>query len=142
MKKLIAVGVAAVIAATVALTATAEASYTTHVACWGGWGGTWQAAYKVKPTRCMFNGDASHAQSTPIENMRWRSWGGPTACGRGVMTYNQGYRARTRFCLYMRRPDGYGRIRGVVSSRYCISDGRHRRCGLRQKPHRYTNWTL
>ena len=118
------------------------------VACWGDWGPKWgpgwSAAWLVKPKRCMFNGDEAHYKTVSIEGMRWRSWGRPTACGRGVLTYNQGYRTRTRFCLYERAlADGYGRIRGVTGRRYCLHlvNGDYR-CGLRQRPHHYRTWTL
>ena len=48
----------------------------------------------------MFNGGEAHYLTTPIQRMTWRTWGGRTACGRGVYVYNMGYRAPVRLCLF------------------------------------------
>jgi hypothetical protein len=90
-----------------------------RVGCWNNYGGEYTFRERVKPRRCFFNGDEIHARQVPLRKMRWRSWGGRTACGRGEFFYNMGYRAPARFCLY--RPVdnylgvyAYTRIRGVV----------------------------
>jgi hypothetical protein len=67
---------------------------------------------RVEPRRCAFNGDKVHARQVLLRKMRWRSWGGRTACGRGEFFYNQGCRAPARFCLYRPVDDG-----GVMSTR-------------------------
>ena len=115
-----------------------------YVACWGAYGGEWGLDYKVKPRECAFNGDEAHAKQTPLVNMRWRSWGGRRACGTGVFVYNQGFRAKTRFCLYRNHPiEGYMRIRGVVGSCFCayFEPGGYS-CGHYRKPTHFRNWTL
>ena len=97
-----------------------------RVECWDSYGGEYTFRERVKPRLCMFNGDEAHARQVPLWKMRWRSWGGRTACGRGEFFYNMGYRAPARFCLY--RPVAnyggvyvYTRIRGVVG-RGCAPD--------------------
>ena len=86
--------------------------------CWGSHHGTYSWLPLKKPARCDFNGDEAHALQTNLRKMRWRTWGGPLACGRGTYAYNGGYRASVRFCAYKRVRDGnawfYTRIRGTV----------------------------
>jgi hypothetical protein len=102
-----------------------------RVECWDSYGGEYTFRERVKPRRCFFNGDEAHARQVPLRKMRWRSWGGRTACGRGEFFYNMGYRAPARFCLY-RPVDSYGdgyvytRIRGVVGRGCAPGAG----CGL------------
>jgi len=123
-------------------TGVAEAADTrARTPCWWSYGGDWGLNWKVKPRICAFNGDEPHAFQTPLMKMRWRSWGGPTACGRGVFFYNQGYRAGVRFCLYGRILDGgvpiYTKIRGVFGRRWCADRafGHGRVCGTREPTH-------
>lgn len=102
-----------------------------RVECWDSYGGEYTYRERVKPRRCAFNGDEVHARQVPVRKMRWRSWGGRTACGRGEFVANQGYRAPARFCLY-RPVDNYRgvyvytRIRGVVGRGCAPGAG----CGL------------
>jgi hypothetical protein len=142
MKRLIVIG--AVLGALVA-PGVAEANTGAYVPCWNSYGGKWSLKLKVKPRTCAFNGDEAHAWQTPIANMRWRSWGGRTACGRGVFVYNMGYRARVRFCLYRRLDwaDGYvyDRIRGRFGTRWCALDINGKRICGRRKPSRFNNST-
>jgi len=117
---------ALVASAVLAAPGAADAS-TARVPCWGG-GSAWDFAYAVKPRLCMFNGDEAHAYQVPLRKMRWRSWGGRTACGRGEFFYNMGYHAPARFCLYRRaRIDGglliYAAIRGVIGRGCTPYDG-------------------
>jgi hypothetical protein len=51
--------------------------------------------YEIEPRECFFvpHENATHAESLPVKNMRWRSWGGARAFGRGVYYYNSNYRA-------------------------------------------------
>ena len=112
------VALTAVVLGAFAAPAAAEARNVT-VGCWNDYGGEYSWALVKKPRRCFWNGDEVHARQVPIRKMRWRSWGGKTACGRGTFFYNQGYRARARFCLYSlgQWEDGiwtYNRIRGVI----------------------------
>jgi hypothetical protein len=121
--------------------ASASANGWTYAPCWWTYGGSYQMGLEKKPRACMWNGSNSHshAQMVPIKNMRWRSFGGPTACGHGTFFYNSGYRAPVRFCLYRRKPGYeqgvllYTRIRGVIGrgctavvdgERWCDPPGR------------------
>ena len=61
-----------------------------RVYCWDSYAGEYTFRERVKPRRCFFNGGAAHALQVPLRQMRWRSWGGRTACGRGEFFYNQG----------------------------------------------------
>jgi hypothetical protein len=102
-----------------------------RVECWDSYGGQYTSRERVKPRRCFFNGDEAHARQVPLRKMRWRSWGGRTACGRGEFFYNMGYRAPARFCLYQPVDnDGgvyvYTRIRGVIGRGCAPGAG----CGL------------
>jgi hypothetical protein len=143
MKRLITVGVAAL-----ALTggvAEAQAAERTVVPCWAGYDGEWDMRDRIKPGACMFNGGEAHYLTTPLRWMTWRTWGGRTACGRGVYAYNQGYRARVRFCLYGRThyygdTYVYTKIRGRSGTRYSyIENGR--RVHRTKKPFRFKNST-
>lgn len=119
MKRMI--GVAVLGAALLVPAVAAQASYTT-VQCWNSWGGEYQMRLLAKPRTCMFNGSKAHGYQVPIKNMRWRSWGGRVAVGRGTAFYNMGYRAPIRFRLYRRQGWDHGllvytRLRGTVYDR-------------------------
>jgi hypothetical protein len=53
----------------------------------------------IKPRNCVLGGDLSYQQA-PIGNLRWRSWGGRSAYGKGTLRGNMGFRAPVRFKLY------------------------------------------
>ena len=102
--------------------------------------------YTVKPGACMFNGGEAHYLTTPIQRMTWRSWGGPTACGRGVYVYNMGYRASVRFCLYGKMQLAgdmyvYTKIRGRFGTRQSFLDVDGSRVYSNRKPARFKNST-
>ena len=131
--------------ALLAVPAVSQAAERTVVPCWAGYGGEWDVRERVEPRNCWFNGGASHAESTPLKGMRYRSWGGPTACGRATYVYNQGYRAPVKFCLYARRHYyentwDYNRIRVRFLGRESwIENGR--RVWHKRKPFSDTNRT-
>lgn len=54
---------------------------------------------KVKPRNCTLGGQYGYQQAN-IRKIRWRSWGGRSAYGRGTLVENMGFRARVRFKLY------------------------------------------
>jgi hypothetical protein len=54
---------------------------------------------KTKPRNCILGGKYGYQQA-PIERIRWRSWGGSSAYGRGVLRANMGFRAPVRFKVY------------------------------------------
>jgi hypothetical protein len=54
---------------------------------------------KIKPRNYTLGGKYSYQQA-PVWNIRWRSWGGRSAYGRGTLVGNMGFRARVRFKLY------------------------------------------
>ena len=141
MNKLIAAGALA-LALTAAAPAGAQATPVVDVPCYNG---SPEMAWKVKPKRCAFNGDEAHAYQTPIVEMTWRTWGGSTACGRGVFVYNSGYRARVRLCLYaVRWVDGaptYTKIRGRFGTRASALDMDGNRVSFTRKPSRFKNST-
>jgi hypothetical protein len=120
--------------------ATAEAAgYGATVPCWGPTHSPpiyWSLKWAVKPRKCAWHGSSGvHADYLPVEKMRWRSWGGPTACGRGTFRANSGFRAPTRFCLYRKvidavEGDHYTRIRGRVGRGCAWGVGMGRRCGV------------
>lgn len=150
MKKVI--GALAVCAALAgAAPANAEAADTQErvdVACWGGYGGKWDVRYLIKPRTCAFNGDEAHAFQAPLAWMHWRTWGGPTACGRGKYVYNQGLHIHARFCLYGRIRDSadiltYTKIRGVTYGRWCSDHWRdvNRRVCQRHKQFHFRSST-
>jgi hypothetical protein len=55
--------------------------------------------FKIKPRNCVLGGGPSYQQA-PISNIRWRSWGGRSAYGKGTLRGNMGFRAPVRFKLY------------------------------------------
>jgi hypothetical protein len=74
--------------------------------------------FRTKPRNCILGGKYSYQQAD-IRRIRWRSWGGSSAYGRGVLRANMGFRAPVRFKLY--RPDHweeqfylYRRARGTT----------------------------
>lgn len=144
MKRVIG-GLAACAVLMAAAPASAEAAPRTLVPCWGNSGGEYGLNWKVRPRECAFNGGEAHAFQTPIAEMTWRSWGGRTACGRGVFVYNSGYRARVRFCLYGKVLDGgvpvYSKIRGRFGTRWSAIDIDGRRIYGTRKPSRFDNST-
>jgi hypothetical protein len=54
---------------------------------------------RVKPRNCTLGGQFGYQQA-PIRKIRWRSWGGRSSYGRGVLIVNMGFRAPVRFRLY------------------------------------------
>lgn len=60
--------------------------------------------FRTKPRNCTLGGRFGYQQAT-ITRIRWRSWGGSSAYGRGILGDNMGFRARVRFKIY--RPDRY-----------------------------------
>ena len=132
--------------ALLAVPAVSQAAERTVVPCWGGYDGEWDWRERIKPARCSFNGGEAHAAQTPLMNMRFRSWGGETACGRGTFFYNQGYRAKVRFCL-IDREHYYGntwsydhiRVRFGTRSSYIGLNGKREYHKRRASAH--TNWT-
>jgi hypothetical protein len=56
--------------------------------------------YKVKPRNCTLSSGEYGYQQAPIRDIRWRSWGGRSAYGRGTLLGNMGFRAPVRFKLY------------------------------------------
>ena len=124
----------------------AQAAERTVVPCWAGYDGDWDMRDRIKPGACMFNGGEAHYATTPIRWMTWRTWGGGTACGRGVYIYNMGYRARVKFCLYGRtRYYGdtyvYTKIRGRFGTRESSLDVGGNRVYSNRKPSRFKNST-
>jgi len=60
--------------------------------------------YKVlefKPRQCTMGGKFGYQQA-PVYSIRWRSWRGATAFGRGTLRGNMGFKARVRVKLYRR----------------------------------------
>jgi hypothetical protein len=55
--------------------------------------------FQTKPRNCILGGRYSYQQAN-IQRIRWRSWGGPSAYGRGILRANMGFRARVSFKLY------------------------------------------
>jgi hypothetical protein len=54
---------------------------------------------KTNPRNCTLGGKYGYQQA-PLERIRWRSWGGSSAYGRGVLRANMGFRAPVRFKVY------------------------------------------
>ena len=69
------------------------------VPCWRWDGSAYYAALKYKPSRCTLGGRYGY-QQVDLVRMRWWSWGGGSAYGRGVSVANMGARARVRVKLY------------------------------------------
>jgi hypothetical protein len=142
MKKFIITGAALGIALMAPLgadVAEAEAAPRATVPCWGPTHTPptyWSFKWAVKPRKCAWHGSSGvHADYLPVEKMRWRNWGGPTACGRGTFRANSGFHAPTRFCLYRKVQDSvegdfYTRIRGRVGRGCSWGVGMGRRCGV------------
>jgi hypothetical protein len=55
--------------------------------------------FRTKPRSCTLGGRFGYQQAT-IKRIHWRSWGGSSAYGRGILRDNMGFRARVRFKLY------------------------------------------
>jgi hypothetical protein len=96
----LATALVAAVALAVAPAAASAGGYNT-VPCWSYDAGTF-AALKFKPRRCTLGGKFGY-QQVDLVKMRWRSWGGRSAYGRGVSVANMGVRARARVKLYWRR---------------------------------------
>ena len=82
--------------------ASASASGYNTVPCW-----TWNdsgsfAALKFQPRRCTLGGEFGY-QQVDLGKMRWRSWRGSSAYGRGIALGNMGVRARVRVKLFSPR---------------------------------------
>jgi hypothetical protein len=69
------------------------------VPCWYWDGSAYHAVLKHKPRKCTLGGRHGY-QQVDLFKMRWRSWGGGSAYGRGITRANMGYRARVRVKLY------------------------------------------
>jgi hypothetical protein len=59
-------------------------------------------ALRFKPRSCILGGRI-HYQQAPLIKLRWRSWGGPAAYGRGRFIYNMGFNRAARVKLYRRQ---------------------------------------
>jgi hypothetical protein len=88
----------ALLAAAVPASAYAENT----VPCWSWDGSAYRAALKSKPPRCTLGGRYGF-QQVDVVRMRWRSWRGRSAYGRGISVANMGARARVRVRLFQRR---------------------------------------
>jgi hypothetical protein len=80
----------------VAAPATSSASAYNTVPCWVSGHHT---VLKHKPRTCTLGGRFGY-QQVDVIRMRWRSWGGENAVGRGVSIANMGSRARVRVQLF------------------------------------------
>jgi hypothetical protein len=69
------------------------------VPCWRWDGSAYYAVLKHTPPKCTLGGRHGY-QQVDLVKMRWRSWGGGSAYGRGVSLANMGARARVRVKLY------------------------------------------
>jgi glutamine cyclotransferase len=72
------------------------------VPCWSWDGSAYHAGLKQKPRKCTLGGRYGY-QQVDVVKMRWRSWRGGSAYGRGISLANMGYRARVRVKLFQRR---------------------------------------
>jgi hypothetical protein len=88
------------IAVAVAPAAASASAYNT-VPCWVWDGSAYHAELQHKPRRCTLGGRFGY-QQVDLIRMRWSSWGGSGAAGRGVTVANMGSRARVRVKLYRR----------------------------------------
>ena len=89
--------------------------------CYGEHGGEWGIAWKVKPHRCMFNGDEAHYLTVSISKMTWRTWAArpPAATATFATTWATG--RATSSCLYaLDDVEGYMKIRGTTGSRAVV----------------------
>ena len=100
MKRMV-VAVIAAVAMLLSLGAASASARTYAVPCWEyvDNGGT----FKTKPRNCILAKGQYGYHHRIIRNIRWRSWGGRTAYGRGVLRANMGFKARVKFFLY--RPE-------------------------------------
>lgn len=89
----------AAIVALAAAPSSASASGDNKVPCWRWDGSVYNAVLKHKPRKCTLGGSFGY-QQVDLVKMRWRSWGGSSAYGRGVSVANMGARARVRVKLY------------------------------------------
>jgi hypothetical protein len=64
--------------------------------------------YKIKPRNCILASGPHSYQQAPIRKIRWRSWGGASAYGRGTLIGNMRFRAPVRFKLYRPRYYEFG----------------------------------
>jgi hypothetical protein len=79
--------------------------------------------YKIKPRNCTLASGPHGYQQAGIRKIRWRSWGGKSAYGRGTLIDNMDFRAPVRFKLYRPRYYEFGfyvytRARGTTFSPY------------------------
>jgi hypothetical protein len=72
------------------------------VPCWSWDGSAYHAGLKHKPRKCTLGGRYGY-QQVDLVKMRWRSWPGGSAYGRGISLANMGSRARVRVRLFQRR---------------------------------------
>jgi hypothetical protein len=97
--------IATALAAAVALAAapgSATASRYNAVPCWHWDGSAYRAVLKHKPRECTLGGRYGY-QQVDLVKMRWRSWRGGSAYGRGISLANMGARARVRVKLFRGR---------------------------------------
>jgi hypothetical protein len=109
----------AVAVTALALPATAEAA--NYAPCRSADGA--DVLLKHKPRNCTLGGQI-HYQQAPLIKLRWRSWDGGTAYGRGRFIYNMGFNRSARVKLYGREfweEDAYvfRRARVCVRGRGC-----------------------
>jgi hypothetical protein len=74
---------------------------------------------RYKPRSCTLGGQF-HYQQAPLIKLRWRSWGGSTAYGRGRFIYSMGFNRPARVKLYQREwweEDAYVFRRALVCVR-------------------------
>jgi hypothetical protein len=94
----LATALAAIVALTAAPGSASAYGYNT-VPCWHADGSTYHGVLEHKPRRCTLGGRFGY-QQVDLVKMRWRSWGGGSAFGRGTSVANMGVRARVRVKLY------------------------------------------
>ena len=78
--------------------ASSASAYNT-VPCWVSDDSGYHAVLKHTPRKCTLGGRYGY-QQVDVIRMRWRSWGGENAVGRGVSVANMGARARVRVQLF------------------------------------------
>jgi hypothetical protein len=88
----------AAVALAVAPTSASAYGYNT-VPCWHWDGSAYHGVLKHKPRKCTLGGRFGY-QQVDLVKMRWRSWGGGSANGRGTSVANMGVRAPVRVKLY------------------------------------------
>ena len=117
MKRIIIIAIATLAtagAAMAGMTGTANAS--TYVTCD-------DEHYRIAPSSCWFPrvANASGYQMMPSKGIKWSSWGGRTARGRGTVMANSGYRAPATITLSRRIRDDEG---DYIYTRITASIGR------------------